>query len=54
VVTPHGITHHYTPLGILSLAGGEFVFEDCRCQFDPLPCALGYPFDGEGVGLDLV
>jgi hypothetical protein len=53
-VAPHGVTHHYAPLGILSLAGENLVFEDCRCKFDPLPCARGYPFGGEGVGLDLI
>jgi hypothetical protein len=53
-VAPHGVTHHYAPLGILSLFEAELVFEDCRCQFDPLRCAQGYPFDGEGVGLGLI
>jgi hypothetical protein len=53
-VAPHGVTHHYAPLGILSLAGGNFGFEDCRCRFDPLPCAHGYPFDGEGIGLEII
>jgi hypothetical protein len=53
-VAPHGIKHHYAPLGILSLSGENLVFEDCRCKFDPVPCAQGYPFDGAGIGLDLL
>lgn len=53
-VAPHGITHHYAPLGILSLPVDDLVFEDCRCKFDPLPCARGYPFDGDGIGWDLL
>jgi hypothetical protein len=51
-VAPHGVTHHYAPLGILSNSVAGLAFEDCRCRFDPLPCVHGYPFDGEGVGLD--
>jgi hypothetical protein len=53
-VTPRGVTHHYAPLGLLSLDGEAFRFEDCRCRFDPLHCAYGYSFGGEGIGADLL
>jgi hypothetical protein len=53
-VAPRGVTHHYAPLGLLSLDGEKFVFEDCRCRFDPLHCAYGYAFGGEGIGADLL
>jgi hypothetical protein len=53
-VAPHGVTHHHAPLGILSHSPAGLVFDDCRCRFDPLPCVHGYPFDGEGVGLDIL
>jgi Family of unknown function (DUF6519) len=51
---PRGVTHHYAPLGLLSLDGEAFRFEDCRCRFDPLHCAYGYSFGGEGIGTDLL
>jgi hypothetical protein len=53
-IAPRGVTHHYAPLGILSAQGETFGFEDCRCRFDPLHCAYGYSFDGEGIGADLL
>ena len=54
-VAPRGVTHYYTPLGILSVDNqGTFKFEDCRCRFDPLRCAYGYSFGGEGIGADLL
>jgi hypothetical protein len=53
-VAPRGVTHHYAPLGIVSVKGETFGFEDCRCRFDPLQCAYGYSFGGEGIGADLL
>jgi hypothetical protein len=53
-VAPRGVTHHYAPLGVLSLQGDKFGFEDCRCTFYPLHCAYGYSFGGEGIGTDLL
>jgi hypothetical protein len=54
-VAPRGVTHHYGPLGILSVSTQDaFKFEDCRCRFDPLHCAYGYSFGGEGIGTDLL
>jgi len=39
-VAPLGVTHHYAPLGVVSVDdSGAFKFEDCRCKFDPLCCA---------------
>jgi len=36
---PHGITHHYAPLAVISAVtsdkdGNNFVAHDCRSQFD--------------------
>ena len=38
--SPHGIEHHYAPLGIITVAsdGSVTCDHDCRCLFDPL-CA---------------
>jgi hypothetical protein len=35
MVSPHGITHYYAPLAIVSTGSTEPV-EDCRCKFVPL------------------
>jgi hypothetical protein len=52
-VAPWGVTHHYAPLGILSVDNtGTFKFEDCRCRFDPYSRLVSIckgQFDGETV-----
>jgi hypothetical protein len=36
---PFGIIHHYAPLGMVRLTSDTFLFEPCRCEFDPIsPC----------------
>jgi hypothetical protein len=50
---PHGIVHHYAPLAIISVAGGDVTLEhDCRCQFEPLRCTYGYHYGALGIGPD--
>ena len=36
LILPHGIVHHYAPLGFAGWKSDEFVFESCRCVFEPL------------------
>lgn len=40
-VPPHGIVHHYAPLGFVAFAR-NFIFRGCRCEFEPAsPCFQG-------------
>jgi len=33
---PHGIKHHYAPLGFVSWSGQEWQIRSCQCDFEPL------------------
>lgn len=43
---PHGIEHHYAPLGVIAVANGRVTsqMKDCRCLFDPLSCKSAYGY----------
>jgi hypothetical protein len=32
---PHGVEHHYAPLGFVSWSGEEWQIRSCRCDFEP-------------------
>jgi hypothetical protein len=33
---PHGVEHHYAPLGFVSWSGQEWQIRSCQCDFEPL------------------
>jgi hypothetical protein len=35
-VRPHGVEHHYAPLGFVRWANNNFNFVSCRCEIEPL------------------
>jgi hypothetical protein len=55
-LAPHGIVHHYAPVAVLTLAGGDgnVTIKDCRCQFAPLHDCEPYPYGygGAAIGLE--
>lgn len=34
-IEPHGVVHHYAPLGFVSWKGKQLAFDTCRCTFVP-------------------
>src|SRR5262249_39337035 len=59
---PHGVKHHYAPLGFVrwDKASGNMDFKSCRCEFEPLSScfgvgsvAVGAHLVSKGVGLSL-
>lgn len=39
-LSPHGVTHHYAPLAIITVNADRITeVKDCRCCFNLLPCA---------------
>jgi Family of unknown function (DUF6519) len=53
-LAPHGIAHHYAPVGVITFDGVAFNIKDCRCQFAPIHDCEPYPYGygGEAIGLE--
>jgi hypothetical protein len=45
-VRPHGVEHHYAPLGIVSWRGDEVTVRSCRREFEPLASGASGAADG--------
>lgn len=44
---PHGVEHHYAPLGFVWKEGEDLVFGGCRCEFTPAsPCGAAFETAG--------
>ena len=48
---PHGVEHHYAPLGFVSWSKEEWQIRSCRCDFEPLSsCFLRQPEAADAPG----
>lgn len=47
---PHGIIHHYAPLGFVTWDDDDLVVGGCRCEFDPISCS-DYPYGSGSIGI---
>lgn len=50
-IPPHGVRHHYAPIGIVRYNGTAFNISDCRCEFSPINDCGAYPYGCGDYGI---
>jgi Family of unknown function (DUF6519) len=48
---PHGVQHHYAPIGVVEYNGTTYNFTDCRCEFAPINDCNPYPYGCGDYGI---
>lgn len=50
-VAPHGVVHHYAPLGFVKWSKQKIAIESCNCEFEPLSSCFAGGSVAVGAGL---